>query len=250
MPHLRAAAVLPARFAAQRLPGKPLLAETGKVLIQHVWEQVKKAKNISRIIIATDDERIFEAVKAFRGEVVMTRADHPSGTDRIAEVAAKLDEPIIVNVQGDEPEVAPESIDQLVELAQTTDAPVSTLACDFSHADPADPAKVKVVRDLAGYALYFSRSLIPFPRGEGAKPLLHVGMYAYKREFLLRFPSLEPTRLEKAEKLEQLRVLEHGFRIAVGLTAPGAGGIDTPEDYRAFVKRYADSHYGGSCASV
>ncbi|MEK7469482.1 MAG: 3-deoxy-manno-octulosonate cytidylyltransferase [Planctomycetota bacterium] len=241
--------MIPARFAAQRLPGKPLLNETGKTLIQHVWEQVRLARNVSRILIATDDQRIFDAVKAFRGTPVMTRADHPSGTDRIAEVAAGLDEEIVVNVQGDEPEVAPESIDQLVELARTSGAPVATLACDFAKANPADPAKVKVVRDLAGNALYFSRALIPFPRGEGAVPLLHVGMYAYKREFLLKFPSLEPTRLEKTEKLEQLRVLEHGFKIAVGLTSPGPGGIDTPEDYKAFVKRYADRCYGGSCAS-
>ncbi len=243
---LTAAAVIPARFAAQRLPGKPLLNETGKFLIQHVWEQVRLARNVSRILIATDDLRIFDAVKSFRGTPVMTRVDHPCGTDRIAEVAAGLEEEIIVNVQGDEPEVAPEAIEQLVELARTSEAPVATLACEFEKADPADPAKVKVVRDRAGNALYFSRSLIPFPRGEGAKPLLHVGMYAYRRDFLLRFPTLTPTPLEKTEKLEQLRVLEHGFKIAVGLTAPGPGGIDTPEDYRAFVKRHAEACYGGS----
>lgn len=246
MPGLRAAAVIPARFAAQRLPGKPLLNETGKTLIQHVWEQVRLARNVSRIVVATDDARIFEAVKGFRGTAVMTRADHPSGTDRIAEVAAELEEEIVVNVQGDEPEVAPEAIEQLVELARRSEAPVATLACEFTKADPADPAKVKVVRDRAGNALYFSRALIPFPRGEGAKPLLHVGMYAYRRDFLLRFPTLAPTPLEKTEKLEQLRVLEHGFKIAVGLTAPGPGGIDTPEDYKAFVKRHADACYGGS----
>lgn len=243
---MKAVAVIPARFAAQRLPGKPLLLETGKFLIQHVWEQARLARNVARVLIATDDQRIFDAVKSFRGTPVMTRPDHPSGTDRIAEVAAGLDEEIVVNVQGDEPEVAPEAIEQLVELARTTDAPVSTLACEFDRADPADPAKVKVVRDRAGYALYFSRSLIPFPRGEGAKPLLHVGMYAYKRDFLLKIPSLAPTPLERTEKLEQLRVLEHGFRIAVGITAPGAGGIDTPEDYKAFVKRHAEKCYGGS----
>jgi 3-deoxy-manno-octulosonate cytidylyltransferase (CMP-KDO synthetase) len=220
--------------------------ETGKTLIQHVWERVRLARNVARVIVATDDARIFEAVRGFRGEAVMTRPDHPSGTDRIAEVAAALDAPIVVNVQGDEPEVDPAAIEQLVELARVTDAPVATLACPFDKADPADPAKVKVVRDRAGYALYFSRSRIPFPRGEGAAPLLHVGMYAYRRDFLLRFPTLEPTPLEKTEKLEQLRVLEHGFRIAVGLTAAGPGGIDTPEDYQAFVRRHADECYGGS----
>ncbi|MBI2920358.1 MAG: 3-deoxy-manno-octulosonate cytidylyltransferase [Planctomycetes bacterium] len=242
----RAAAVIPARFAAQRLPGKPLLAETGKTLIQHVWEQARQARSLSRVIVATDDARILDAVKGFRGEAAMTRADHPSGTDRIAEVAAGIPEEIIVNVQGDEPEVDPAAIDALVALARATDAPVATLACEFDRADPSDPAKVKVVRDRAGYALYFSRSLIPHPRGEGAKPLLHVGMYAYRREFLLKFPTLAPTPLERAEKLEQLRVLEHGFRIAVGITGVGPGGIDTPEDYKAFVKRYADRCYGGS----
>jgi len=244
--HLRAAAVIPARFAAQRLPGKPLLRETGKYLIQHVWEQVKRAKSLSRILIATDDQRIFDVVKSFHAEPRMTKPAHPSGTDRIAEVAASLEEEIVVNVQGDEPEVAPEAIDALVQLARSTEAPVSTLACEFSRADPADPAKVKVVRDRAGYALYFSRSLIPFPRGAGAEPLLHVGMYAYRRDFLLKFPTLAPTPLEQTEKLEQLRVLEHGFRIAVGLTAPGPGGIDTPEDYQAFVKRISEGCAGGS----
>jgi 3-deoxy-manno-octulosonate cytidylyltransferase (CMP-KDO synthetase) len=243
---LRTAAVIPARFAAQRLPGKPLLAETGKTLIQHVWERVRLAKSVSRVLVATDDARILDAVRAFRGEARMTRADHPSGTDRIAEVAASLDEEIVLNVQGDEPELDPGAIDALVELARSTVAPVATLACEFADADPADPAKVKVVRDLAGNALYFSRALIPHPRAAGARPLLHVGMYAFRRDFLLKFPSLKPTPLEQTEKLEQLRVLEHGFRMAVGLTAPGPGGIDTPEDYKAFVKRRAEACFGGS----
>jgi 3-deoxy-manno-octulosonate cytidylyltransferase (CMP-KDO synthetase) len=245
-----AAAVIPARFAAQRLPGKPLLAETGRTLIQHVWERARAAKNIARVIVATDDERIAEAVRGFRGEVRMTKSTHPSGTDRIAEVAALLEEPLVVNVQGDEPEVDPASIDALVDLIRSTEAPVATLACEFDQADPADPAKVKVVRDRAGYALYFSRSVIPHPRGAGARPLLHIGMYAYRRDFLLRFPSLSPTPLEMTEKLEQLRILEHGHRIAVGIAAAGPGGIDTPEDYAAFVKRYADRNYGGSCRST
>jgi len=241
-----ATAVIPARFAAERLPGKPLLDATGKTLIQHVWERVRLARNISRVLIATDDARVVEAVRGFRGEAVLTRADHPSGTDRIAEAAAAIDSPIVVNVQGDEPEVDPAAIEQLVELARVTDAPVATLACPFDRADPDDPARVKVVRDRAGYALYFSRARIPFPRGGAGAPLLHVGMYAFRREFLLGFPALEPTPLEKIEKLEQLRVLEHGHRIAVGLTAPGPGGIDTPDDYAAFVRRHAEECFGGS----
>ncbi|MEK6642388.1 MAG: 3-deoxy-manno-octulosonate cytidylyltransferase [Planctomycetota bacterium] len=244
---MKAIAVIPARFASVRLPGKPLLRETGKFLIQHVYEQARSATTISRVVVATDDARILDAVKSFGGEAVMTRADHPSGTDRVAEVAAGMDADIVVNVQGDEPELEPGSIDTLVGLmAANADAPIGTLACPFAiGADPVDSNAVKVVVDQRGRALYFSRSLIPFPRDAGGRVetptnwLLHLGIYAYRREFLMKLASLKQTPLEKAEKLEQLRVLEHGYPLVVGVVQRAAIGIDTPEDYAAFVARHA-----------
>jgi 3-deoxy-manno-octulosonate cytidylyltransferase (CMP-KDO synthetase) len=239
--------IIPARMASTRLPGKPLLAETGKHLIQHVCEQVAAARTIDRVIIATDDERVVEAVRSFGGEARLTRPDHTTGTDRIAEVAASL-EPrwdLVVNVQGDEPEMDPAAVDQLVGLVRRhPDCPMATLACPFEDPEQAhDPNCVKVVLDKDGRALYFSRSLIPYPRDRGGRAdaseqwLLHLGVYAYEREFLLRFASWEPTRLEQIERLEQLRALERGARIAVGIVERAAVGVDTPEDYAAFVER-------------
>ncbi len=242
---MKAVAVIPARYASTRFPGKPLVQETGKYLIQHVCEQVSRAKSISKVIVATDDTRIIAAVQSFGGHAVMTRTDHPSGTDRVAEVAGGLDADIIVNVQGDEPELEPDSIDQLVALL--TDNPnvsVGTLAAPFPIGkDPTDPNAVKVVLDARGNAIYFSRSLIPYPRdlgGKANKPdnwLLHLGIYAYRRMFLLELASLAPTPLEMREKLEQLRILEHGCSIAVAVVDESPIGIDTPEDYAAFVRR-------------
>lgn len=244
---MKAIAVIPARHASVRLPGKPLLRETGKYLIQHVYEQAKKAATISRVVVATDDQRIYDAVRSFGGEAAMTRADHPSGTDRVAEVAAGTDADLIVNVQGDEPELEPASIDQLVRLMESNaDAPIGTLACPFTvNSNPSDPNAVKVVVDQCGRAMYFSRALIPFPRDAGGRVetpsnwLLHLGIYAYRRDFLLKLATLSPTTLEKAEKLEQLRVLEHGYPLVVGVVQRAAIGIDTPEDYAAFVGRHA-----------
>lgn len=240
-------AVIPARMGAVRLPGKPLLAETGKPLIQHVYENVAAAKLIDRVIIATDDERIASAVRGFGGEAAMTRADHASGTDRIAEVAAGLPAEcdVVLNVQGDEPELEAASIDALVRLIrETPDCPMATLASRFSDAaQPPNPNCVKVVLDKAGRALYFSRSLIPYPRdargaiGDASNWLLHLGIYAYDRQFLLQYAAWPPTTLERTEQLEQLRALFNGVRIAVGVVDRGAVGIDTPEDYAAFVER-------------
>jgi 3-deoxy-manno-octulosonate cytidylyltransferase (CMP-KDO synthetase) len=242
---MTAAAVIPARFASSRLPGKPLLRETGKYLIQHVCEQVSKAKRLSSVIVATDDERIAEAVASFGGQARMTRPEHPSGTDRVAEVAASLDTEIILNIQGDEPEIEPAAIDQLVGLLEGPGAaPIATLACPFpADADPADPNTVKVVFDQRGRALYFSRAPIPYPRdtaGRISDPCafrLHIGIYGYHRETLLQLAGLKPSPLEQVEKLEQLRFLENGFPIAVGLVDRAAVGIDTPDDYSAFVAR-------------
>lgn len=244
---MKTVAIIPARMGAVRLPGKPLLAETGKPMIQHVYENAAAASTVDRVIIATDDERIAAAVKAFGGEARMTRPDHTSGTDRIAEVAAGLPDEcdVILNVQGDEPELEASSIDRLVRLMrETPDCPMATLACPFGDVtQPPNPNCVKVVLDNAGRALYFSRSLIPYPRdaggriGDASNWLLHLGIYAYRRAFLLKYAAWPPTKLERTEQLEQLRALFNGVRIAVGVVERGAVGIDTPEDYAAFVER-------------
>jgi len=255
---MHAVAVIPARFASTRFPGKPLADRTGKPLIQHVYEQVIKATSIGRVIVATDDDRIADAVKSFGGEVAMTRADHLNGTSRIAEVAASLDAHTIVNVQGDEPDIDPEHIDRAVAaLAEHEDCAVSTLASPFSEdEDPRNPNIVKVVTDAQGRALYFSRALIPhqrdvLPAAKSQQPtahhLKHIGLYVYRKDFLLRFATLAPTPLELAEQLEQLRILEHGERIAVAIVDARYHGIDTPEQYEAFVNRVRARH-GDSAA--
>jgi 3-deoxy-manno-octulosonate cytidylyltransferase (CMP-KDO synthetase) len=242
---MRSVAVVPARFASTRLPGKPLLSETGRPLIQHVVEAAQRATRLERVIVATDDVRIAEAVAAFGGECAMTRADHPSGTDRVAEVAAGLPEAeIIVNVQGDEPEISGEALDLVISLLEHDDgAPMATLATPIrSEAVYRDPSCVKVVCSGLGRALYFSRSPIPLHRdglpSDAPLGLLHLGLYAYRRDFLLKLAALPPSPLERAEKLEQLRVLEAGFPIALGIVDEPSIGIDTPEDYRRFVERW------------
>ena len=242
--------VIPARYASTRLPGKPLLAETGKPMIQHTYERA--AATGARVVVATDDARIMEAVGGFGGEAVMTRADHQTGSARVAEAAEGRDVSVIVNLQGDEPEVEPEAIRTLIDLhgsAARANRPafVSTLVSAFrADADPASPDAVKAVLsepDETGTrsALWFSRSLIPYPRAGsrvGAPgPLLHIGLYAYSPSSLARLSDLPPTPAERTESLEQLRVLEHGHRIAAAVVAPAAPGIDTPADYAAFVAR-------------
>jgi 3-deoxy-manno-octulosonate cytidylyltransferase (CMP-KDO synthetase) len=241
-------AIIPARYASTRLPGKPLLAETGRPLIQHVVEAAQRARRLDRVIVATDDARIAGAVRAFGGEVAMTRADHPSGTDRVAEVAAGMTSAhIIVNLQGDEPEVSAEALDRVVRLLQDDPSvPMATLATPIhDEAVYRDPACVKVVCSRAGRALYFSRSPIPLYRdrlpSRGAPlGLLHLGLYAYRRDFLLALSNLPPSPLEQAEKLEQLRVLEAGYAIAVETVEESGVGIDTPEDYQRFVTRWRE----------
>ncbi len=240
-----ALAVIPARYGSTRFPGKPLAKQTGKYLIQHVMERAAQAHRLGRIIVATDDQRIFDAVISFGGEAFMT-GEHPNGTSRIAQVVAALGQaasPIIVNVQGDEPEIEPEVIDQLVAgLEADAEAPMATLAADFADdEDPADPNIVKLVVNSAGRAMYFSRSLIPFDRDRQnkIKPLKHPGLYAYRREFLLRYVTLPATPLEQCEQLEQLRALEHGHAIAVVKANVRHHGIDTPEQYADFVQRQA-----------
>jgi 3-deoxy-manno-octulosonate cytidylyltransferase (CMP-KDO synthetase) len=241
-------AVIPARYASTRFPGKPLARQTGKYLIQHVYERVRAARRIQRCIVATDDPRIEAAVREFGGSVAPTRPDHPSGTDRIAEVVRGLPgtaEDIILNVQGDEPEIEPAYLDRLAErlTREPAECPIATLACPFPpEADPRDPNCVKVVVNSAGRALYFSRSLIPYPRdgNSGGTPspcLLHLGVYAYRRWFLLELAAWQPGVLEQIEKLEQLRVLERGTALAVELVEHACVGIDTPRDYDQFVAR-------------
>jgi 3-deoxy-manno-octulosonate cytidylyltransferase (CMP-KDO synthetase) len=244
MAKLRTAILLPARYASVRLPGKPLLRETGKFLIQHVYEQALRAKCADTVIVATDDDRIADAVKSFGGNVAMTRADHVSGTDRIAEVAQNLDVDIVVNLQGDEPQFDPANLDLLVELlANDPTADAATLMTPIREMETyLSPNCVKVVADDAGKALYFSRSPIPMVR-DGAPdfwqtpPLfhLHLGVYAYRRTSLLRLANTPAHALEMTEKLEQLRILATGGTIRIASVPHAHRGVDTPEDYSAFV---------------
>lgn len=238
---MTAAVVIPARFASTRLPGKPLLAATGKYLVQHVYERAVAAA-VGPVLVATDDRRIFDAVTSFGGRAVMTRADHPSGTDRIAEAAAGLDADVVVNLQGDEPQFDPAGVQLLLDmLADDPGAGMSTLATPVkSVADHRNPNVVKAVRDDRGRALYFSRSPVPFVRdGEPDLPserfLHHLGVYAYRREVLLKLAATPPHPLEQLEKLEQLRALAHGIPIQVGVIPHAHRGVDTPEDYADFV---------------
>jgi 3-deoxy-manno-octulosonate cytidylyltransferase (CMP-KDO synthetase) len=229
---MKAIALIPARHASSRLPGKALLSIAGKTLTEHVYRRAAAAKSISEVWVATDDERIRDAVLAFGGQAMMTRVDHNSGTDRIAEAAAQLEADIVVNVQGDEPMLDPAEIDRVVapfrerpELVMTTAAVPITVPGDVG-----DPNAVKVVLDQEGYALYFSRLPIPYYRTGTGPHWKHLGLYGYRKEFLLKYASLPPTPLEQAERLEQLRVLENGYRIFCVLCDRDAIGVDTPQD--------------------
>jgi 3-deoxy-manno-octulosonate cytidylyltransferase (CMP-KDO synthetase) len=203
-------------------------------MVEHVHRRASEAKLLDAVVVATDDQRIADAVDAFGGTAVMTDARHPSGTDRLAEVAAALASDIIVNIQGDEPTIAPEAIDSAVKLL--LDRPADQMATLRRRiddpADLANPSVVKLVTDAEGYALYFTRSAVPFVRPGHLRPISwrHLGLYAYRREFLVRLASLVPTPLEQAEGLEQLRAIEHGYRIITAETLADAIGVDTPED--------------------
>ncbi len=252
-------AVIPARYGSTRFPAKCLARKTGKFLVQHVYEQVRRATRIGVCLIATDDDRVVQAVRSFGGEAVMTRSDHQSGTDRIAEVvAARGGQPddIIVNVQGDEPEIEPAYLDRLIGRLETDrEAPLATLACPFPPlSDPNDPNCVKVVQNRLSRALYFSRALIPYPRDSAGQPkgenwLLHLGVYAYRRAFLLEFASWSAGLLEQVERLEQLRVLEFGYPIALERVETASAGIDTPDDYERFVQRFRSCGGRQACGS-
>ncbi len=257
---VRAAAVLPVRYASTRLPGKPLLAETGKTLVQHVWEQVSRATTLDPVVVATDDERIADVARGFGADVELTDPGHPSGSDRVAEVAARRGFDMVLNVQGDEPEVDPGDLDRLVHRLVSGGDELATLARPLRADEQAlylDPNAVKVVIDDGGHALYFSRRPLPYgledPERAAAAAAsatsgapadvallgayLHVGVYAWRGDALLRFAAAPPAPIERAERLEQLRALAMGMRVAVELTHHDALGIDTPEDYARFLQR-------------
>ena len=231
---MRVLGVIPARFQSSRFEGKPLALIGGRPMIQHVYERASQSTLLSELVVATDDRRIFDAVVGFGGRCVMTSDQHPSGTDRVAEVAASRDADIVVNVQGDEPFLSPVTLDELVRpFASDPTLPMSTVMRRIDDdASLADPNVVKVVVNRQGDAMYFSRSLIPYPRrGERRQAFEHIGLYAYRRAFLLELARLEPTVLEQTEALEQLRVLEHGHRIrAVETTSHLGLSVDTPAD--------------------
>jgi 3-deoxy-manno-octulosonate cytidylyltransferase (CMP-KDO synthetase) len=236
--------IIPARFASTRFPGKPLCPLKGIPIIQHVYENSRRARRADEVIVATDSEPIRERVIAFGGKAVMTDRGHRTGTDRIAEVAASLDVDIVVNVQGDEPLIRPEMIDDVIDVLEDKRASMGTLIKKIEdHHEILDPNVVKVVFDREWFALYFSRSPIPFPRDDWKSIFeirnpqsairnfyKHIGIYSYRREVLLSLAGLQQTELEKKEKLEQLRALEHGMKIKLKETFFNTCGVDTPED--------------------
>ncbi|PRX35720.1 3-deoxy-manno-octulosonate cytidylyltransferase (CMP-KDO synthetase) [Orenia metallireducens] len=240
---MRVTAIIPARYASTRLPGKPLKDICGKPMIQRVYEQVKLSSTLDRVIVATDDKRIYDAVKAFDGEVAMTSAEHKTGTDRLAEVAKGLSSEIIVNVQGDEPLISPEMIDQAVRpLLEDHTIKMGTLKQRIDSKEELEsPHVVKVVTDRDDFALYFSRSLIPYPRTDvDIRYYKHIGLYVYRKEFLLNYAKMETTTLELKESLEQLRALENGYKIKVVETEHQAIGVDTEKDLERVRAMYND----------
>jgi 3-deoxy-manno-octulosonate cytidylyltransferase (CMP-KDO synthetase) len=251
---MKVVAVIPARYRSTRFAGKVLAKDTGKFLIQHTYERACMAKLPEKVIIAADDEKVVAAAKTFGAECVLTSPDHQSGTDRIAEAVAGMDVEIIVNLQGDEPEIDPDNIDYLAKLLMDSpDCPMATLAAEFQTAEQvSDPNIVKVIttqnterrtQNIPERAIYFSRCPIPFNRESGGignvkQYLRHIGVYAYRKKFLLEITALPQTPLEKTEKLEQLRAIENGYSILVGKVKHTCDGIDTPEQYAEFVRRY------------
>ncbi len=249
-------AVIPARYSSSRLPGKPLVCLADKPMIQHVWERVRHAASVSRVLVATDDERILRAVQEFGGEAVMTRPDHRSGTERVAEVAASAAggaAEIFVNVQGDEPLIEPAAIDAAVNvLVANASAQVASLCVPVAiPADVMDPNVVKVVLDFGGDALYFSRAPIPWVRADSgpfrSHHLKHLGLYVFRRQALLEFLTFPQGELERLEQLEQLRWLENGYRIRVAETSFDSISVDVPEDVarvEKLLREIATSHAG------
>jgi 3-deoxy-manno-octulosonate cytidylyltransferase (CMP-KDO synthetase) len=234
--------IIPARWGSTRFPGKPLHLIAGKALLQRVWERCENAKNLDSVIVATDDMRIAEAAFNWGAEVALTSKNHCSGTDRVAEVARRAKEfAFIVNIQGDEPLVEPRLIDRIVQRLRSDRAiQIVTAAHPFEYAaDALSPHQVKVVADVAGNALYFSRAPIPFQENDRSLSLRHQGIYGFRRNALLQFVKWKPAPLERAESLEQLRALENGVKVHVLITAKGSPGIDTPADAKALEQKLA-----------
>jgi 3-deoxy-manno-octulosonate cytidylyltransferase (CMP-KDO synthetase) len=241
-------ACIPARYGSTRLAGKVLAKDTGKFLIQHTYERACAASLPEKVIIAADNERIAAAAKTFGAECILTSVEHKSGTDRIAEAVKDIDVEIVVNLQADEPEIDPQNIDYLAGLlVKNPDYSMATLAADFQNPEQiANPDIVKVITDCNSRAIYFSRAPIPYNRekagvGKIQQYLRHIGIYAYRKQFLLKITALPQSKLEKIEKLEQLRSIENGFQILVGKVKHTCDGIDTPQQYAEFVKRVKQS---------
>ena len=238
--------VIPARYGSVRLPGKPLAMLAGKPMIQHVYEGASRARCAEETVVATDDQRIVDAVAKFGGRAVLTSPTANSGTERVAEVARGSTAQVIINVQGDEPLIQPQMIDQLAEfLTAHAAVPMASLMTPFKPSDDRNsPNVVKVVTDRDGFALYFSRAPIPYERAAQPNATFwkHIGLYGYQRHFLLQFPSLEPTTLERLEQLEQLRALAHGYRIKLLETAHDSIGVDTPDDLARVETILASAH--------
>ncbi len=246
---MQTAAIIPSRYASTRLPGKPLLDIAGKPMIQRVYEAAARAKLVDRVIVATDDLRIVEAVTLFGGLAALTSPRHRSGTDRVAEVADHLPCDIVVNLQGDEPLMDPGLIDRVVSAVRDDpDIYMASAKTPIRRAeDHANPNIVKVVTDCSDFALYFSRSPIPCPFGGGEANannpgFRHIGIYVYRKDFLMRLVTIAPSPLEGQERLEQLRVLENGYRIKLVTTDYDAPGVDTPEDLEKVRARLQDLH--------
>jgi 3-deoxy-manno-octulosonate cytidylyltransferase (CMP-KDO synthetase) len=239
-------AVIPARYGSTRFPGKPLAPILGKPMIQWVYERASQATRINQVLVATDDERIRDAVESFGGDAVMTASDHPTGTDRIAEAVSGREADLILNVQGDEPLIPPAVLDRLVQDMIESDADMGTVAVPFAATtrNPASSDAVKVVVDQSGNALYFSRALIPHARegGTPVEPLLHWGLYAYQRTFLETFVKWPQSTLEKCEMLEQLRALDRGAVIRVLTVAEPVLGVDRPEDIAEVEKKLVEDN--------
>jgi 3-deoxy-manno-octulosonate cytidylyltransferase (CMP-KDO synthetase) len=240
--------VIPARYGSSRFAGKVLAKETGKYLVQHTYERAVCAKTVDQALIATDDPRVMDACGEFGGACVMTSISHQSGTDRIAEAVAEMDVDIVVNLQADEPEIDPNYIDQVAGLLNDApDASMATLLAPFKTAgDVANPNIVKCITNTTGRAIYFSRSVVPYNRdnagvGDVSDYKRHLGIYAYRKDFLMKYTALEPSFLEQREKLEQLRAIESGYTILTGMVKKAWDGVDTESQYQAFVERVTKS---------
>jgi len=246
----RILAVIPARYASSRLPGKPLVVIDGRPMVQWVYEAAGRVPSVERVVVATDDTRVAEAVEGFGGEAVMTSPAHPSGTDRVAEAARRIGAEVVVNLQGDEPLIDPQVVELAIAPLVAEEAVVMSTLCTRLHdeADWRDPNVVKVVRAANGDALYFSRAPIPHPREAASLERLpaykHLGLYVYRADFLQRLTELPPSPLEQVERLEQLRVLEAGYRIRVVETAHDSIGVDTPDDLERVRALVVGSHPG------